>query len=107
MRGKEEFNDKIVHFYKKVIDMLPRFQIEAGKNLNYNVCYPRPQFDKQSMMWDLNYFKYYFLKLGKIPFDEQTLENDFHTFADYLVRSGLQLFPLQGFPVKKYYDQKW
>ena len=97
IRGKREFHDEIVKIYKKVIDMLPRFQIEAGKNLNYNVCYPRAQFDKQSMMWDLNYFKYYFLKLGKIPFDEQTLETDFHTFADYLLEADCSYFFYRDF----------
>jgi aminoglycoside/choline kinase family phosphotransferase len=97
MRYEEEFNKKIIHIYKKVIDILPRFQIEAGKNLNYNVCYPRAQFDKQSMMWDLNYFKYYFLKLGKIPFDEQTLETDFHTLADYLLKADCNYFLYRDF----------
>ena len=97
IRGEREFNDKVVQMYKKVIEMLPRFQIDAGKNLNYNVCYPRAQFDKQSMMWDLNYFKYYFLKLGKIPFDEQTLETDFHTFADYLLGTDCNYFLYRDF----------
>jgi aminoglycoside/choline kinase family phosphotransferase len=97
IRSEENFNERIVHIYKKVIDILPRFQIEAGKNLNYNVCYPRAQFDKQSMMWDLNYFKYYFLKLGKIPFDEQTLEIDFNTFADYLLSADCNYFLYRDF----------
>ncbi len=97
IRGEVEFNKKVVHIYKKIIDMLPRFQVEAGKNLNYNVCYPRPQFDKQSMMWDLNYFKYYFLKLGKIPFDEQTLETDFNTFAGYLLGADCNYFLYRDF----------
>jgi aminoglycoside/choline kinase family phosphotransferase len=97
MRGEEEFTEKTIHIYKKVIDMLPRFQIEAGRDLNYNICYPRAQFDKQSMMWDLNYFKYYFLKLGKIPFDEQALEADFHTFADYLLEAECSYFLYRDF----------
>jgi aminoglycoside/choline kinase family phosphotransferase len=97
IHGERAFDDKVVPMYKKVIDMLPRFQIQAGKSLNYNDCYPRTQFDKQSMMWDLNYFKYYFLKLGKIPFDEQTLETDFHTFADYLLGTNCNYFLYRDF----------
>jgi aminoglycoside/choline kinase family phosphotransferase len=97
IRDEKEFIGKVIHIYKKVIDILPRFQIEAGKKLNYNVCYPRAQFDKQSMMWDLNYFKYYFLKLGKIPFDEQTLETDFHTLADYLLEADCSYFIYRDF----------
>jgi aminoglycoside/choline kinase family phosphotransferase len=97
LRGEEESDEKIILIYKKVIDMLPRFQIQAGKNLNYNTCYPRAEFDKQSMMWDLNYFKYYFLKLGKVPFDEQTLETDFHAFADYLLTADSNYFLYRDF----------
>ena len=50
-----------VEAYRKVVALLPRFQIEAGRDLNYGACYPRAVFDEQSISWDLNYFKYYFL----------------------------------------------
>ena len=84
-RETEGFSEKIVDIYKMVLGQLPRIQLVAGKDIDYSYCYPREAFDKQSMMWDLNYFKYYFLKLAKIPFDEQALEDDFQIFSDYLL----------------------
>src|SRR3990167_5993532 len=62
------FSQSVIDMYRQVARILPRFQVEAGKTLNYKLCYPRGSFDKQSMMWDLNYFKYYFLRLSHIPF---------------------------------------
>src|SRR6185437_4851778 len=47
-----------VQAYRNVVRVLPRFQVEAGRDLNYKVCYPRASFDRQSITWDLNYFKY-------------------------------------------------
>lgn len=91
------FSNDIVKIYEKVIEQLPRFQIEAAKNLDYSVCYPRNSFDKQSMMWDLNYFKYYFLKLSKIPFDEQKLEDDFQVFTDFLLKAENNFFLYRDF----------
>ncbi|MGE5447263.1 MAG: aminoglycoside phosphotransferase, partial [Bacteroidales bacterium] len=94
---QEGFSDKIINEYKKVLRELPRIQLLAGKDIDYSVCYPRDAFDKQSMMWDLNYFKYYFLKLAKIPFDEQALEDDFMLFSDYLLAADNNYFLYRDF----------
>lgn len=91
------FSDEIVLIYRKVIKELPRIQIIAGQDLNYDFCYPRQAFDRQSMMWDLNYFKYYFLKLAKISFNEQLLEDDFTTFTDYLLKPESNFFMFRDF----------
>ena len=96
-RELEEFSTPIVDEYKKVLQQLPRIQVLAGKDLNYDYCYPRAAFDKQSMMWDLNYFKYYFLKLAKIPFDEQALEDDFQAFSNYLLDAESNFFLFRDF----------
>ncbi len=96
-RETEGFSEKIIAVYKRVLRELPKIQIVAGKNIDYRYCYPRAAFDKQSMMWDLNYFKYYFLKLAKIPFDEQALEDDFQHFSDYLLTTGNDFFMFRDF----------
>ncbi len=92
-----EFPDELIEMYKKVIDELLKFQIIGSKGFNYAYCYPRSAFDKQSMMWDLNYFKYYFLKLAKISFDEQELENDFQHFTDFLLQADCNYFLYRDF----------
>ena len=96
-RHQQDFSEEIISVYKNVIEELPKFQIEASKNIDYTVCYPRGQFDKQSMLWDLSYFKYYFLKLAKISFDEQKLEDDFQTFTNYLLQADCSYFLYRDF----------
>jgi aminoglycoside/choline kinase family phosphotransferase len=96
-RETEGFSAKIVDEYKKILRLLPRIQLVAGKDIDFGLCYPREAFDKQSMMWDLNYFKYYFLKLAKISFDEQALEDDFQAFSDYLLAVDNNAFLYRDF----------
>jgi aminoglycoside/choline kinase family phosphotransferase len=87
----------VVETYRRVLEILPRFQIEAGRDLNYKACYPRSSFDRQSINWDLNYFKYYFLRLAGIPFNEQALEQDFNRLTKFLLSADHDYFLYRDF----------
>ncbi len=96
-RSNEIIAPEAVEAYRKVVSVLPRFQVEAGRDLNYKVCYPRSSFDRQSIAWDLNYFKYYFLRLAGIPFNEQALEDDFGRLSRFLLGAPHAFFLYRDF----------
>ena len=96
-RDGEDISTEVVEAYRKAVEILPRFQIEAGRDLNYKVCYPRASFDRQSIAWDLNYFKYYFLRLAGVPFNEQALEDDFGRLTKFLLTAPRDYFLYRDF----------
>src|SRR5712672_1213731 len=96
-RSGESINAQAVDAYRKVVAVLPRFQVEAGRDLNYKICYPRGSFDRQSIAWDLNYFKYYFLRLAGIAFNEQALEDDFGRLTKFLLSAPREYFLYRDF----------
>ncbi|MHB8501546.1 MAG: RapZ C-terminal domain-containing protein [Candidatus Acidiferrales bacterium] len=87
----------VVEAYRKAVAVLPRFQVEASRDLDYTICYPIASFDRQSIAWDLNYFKYYFLRLAGIPFSELALEDDFGRLTEFLLSAPRDYFLYRDF----------
>ncbi len=92
-----DFSSETKNLYKKILDELILFQTEGIKGLDLDLCYPHRSFDRQSMMWDMNYFKYMLLKLLAVPFNERNLEHDFNSLSDYLLETGQDYFLYRDF----------
>jgi aminoglycoside/choline kinase family phosphotransferase len=92
-----EFPASMLPLYERVVEELPRFQVVGGRAVDYSVAYPRAAFDRQSILWDLNYFKYHFLKLAQIPFNEGRLESDFKKFTHFLTKADRRHFLYRDF----------
>ncbi|MBS1912953.1 MAG: phosphotransferase [Bacteroidetes bacterium] len=91
------FPESIVPLYERVVDLLPRVQVLGGRAVDYSAAYPCAEFDRQSMMWDLSYFKYHFVKLARIPFNEARLEADFNRLCDFLLTADRSTFLYRDF----------
>lgn len=84
-RDTSNFSQQEINLLKKTIALLPKLQLEGGKGLDYNVCFPQPEFDERNVWFDCNYFKYCFLKTTGIEFSEIKLHNDFTKLAEDLL----------------------
>ena len=73
---------------KQTIRQLPRLQIIGARGLDFSHCYPQPAFDADSVLFDLNYFKYCFLKATELDFHELKLEADFRLLVKDLTQAG-------------------
>ena len=91
------FDEDTMNLYRKILDNLILFQIRGIDGLDLDLCYPHRSFDRQSMMWDMNYFKYMLLKLLAAPFNERRLEHDFEVLADFLLETGQDYFLYRDF----------
>ncbi len=86
-RESGHYSDSEIELLKKTISALPKLQFEGGKGLDYSVCFPQPEFDARMIFFDLNYFKYCFLKTTGLDFSEIKLQDDFHKLSLDLLKT--------------------
>lgn len=84
-RESGQYSAKQAGLLEKVMRLLPDIQVRGGDGMDYSVCFPCESFDRRSIFWDLNYFKYSFLKATGLEFHEARLEDDFEKLASVLL----------------------
>jgi len=99
-RKGERLDQALSDLYRASIDQLLLLQLKGHEGIDYSLCVPRPAFDSQSVLWDLYHFKYYFLKVSGIPFDEQQLETEFWAFADLIAALPMESFMFRDFQTR-------
>lgn len=87
----------VVGLIRETLSRLPDLQFKGAQGLDFSRCFPVESLNARSIMWDLNYFKYCFLKLSGIDFDEQGLENDFERLTMLLLDDDVASFMYRDF----------
>ena len=95
--GREtgNFNETERTLLERTLRALAHIQVEGAKDFDWSICFPVPEMDERAIRWDLNYFKYCFLKGTKIEFSEPKLEDDFDRLVfNLLARESSGLYSL-------------
>ena len=93
-RATSVFSEEERQLLIKTIRLLPDIQFAGAVGLDFNVCYPLPEFDARTILWDLNYFKYCFLKATGMEFLEDRLEDDFQAMVEVFDKRRAKLLDL-------------
>ncbi len=99
-RERGVYNDAERKLLNRTIAMLPRLQFEGAQGLDFSVCYPQPEFDERMISFDLNYFKYCFLKATGPEFNEVRLDDDFKKLGEILLRDSYETFLYRDFQAR-------
>ena len=94
------YNQREKELLKKVVRELPNIQMRGARGLDWSNCYPQPVFDTESVLFDLNYFKYCFLKPTDLDFHELKLEANFRLLAKDLTSEPGESFLYRDFQAR-------
>ncbi len=92
--------ERALDLYRQALRELARLQVTGGDGLDWSLCQHGDLFDRQAVLSDLNYFKYYFLKPHKVEFDERALENDFEALSAFLLQGPGEFFLYRDFQAR-------
>ncbi len=96
-RASGHYGPDEVALLRKTLAALPKIQVEGARGLDFSVCYPQPSFDARMVGFDLNYFKYDFLKLVGVEFNEVFLQDDFDRLKADLLAEPSDTFLYRDF----------
>lgn len=96
-RKSSVFDESEKTLLRQTITKLPEIQFVGSDGFDFSYCYPQEEFNQRSILWDLNYFKYCFLKATGMEFQENRLEDDFLKMSDVLLRNQSATFMYRDF----------
>ena len=96
-RKSSVFDESEKTLLRQTITKLPEIQFMGSDGFDFSYCYPQEEFNQRSILWDLNYFKYCFLKATGMEFQENRLEDDFLKMSDVLLRNQSATFMYRDF----------
>lgn len=93
-----DFHPLLIDYYKDALSNLLNFQFKGHQGLDYTLAFPSSHFDEKAIRDDLNYFKYYFLKLQPdIVYNEAELEHEFTLLTKFVVQAPSDFFMYRDF----------
>lgn len=96
-RQNSVFDESERQLLQKTITLLPAIQVLGAEGFDFDRCYSQSSFNRRLIMWDLNYFKYCFLKATGMDFSESRLEDDFHQLCSVLLQGTSSTFLYRDF----------
>jgi aminoglycoside/choline kinase family phosphotransferase len=98
--AETRYSGRIAELYKKSLAALVKLQVAGASMIDFGKAYQISDFDEQAILFDLNYFKYYFLNRSGVSFNEKLLQDDFDRLAKSLANEGPKLFMFRDFQAR-------
>ncbi|MBQ0150359.1 MAG: phosphotransferase [Bacteroidales bacterium] len=99
-RNSGHYSQEECELLCKAMAGLPKIQYEGVRGLDLNICYPDREFNGRMVDFDLSYFKYCYLKVSSVEFNELRLQDDFDRLKADLLREKSETFMYRDFQAR-------